>query len=143
MPRTNSDLVKTVLAPGKDYDTIHNPSLTPFIRVGERMVTALLANCVVYGIDQPDTETLTDLETWIAAWAYKNSDQQNASLSVRSSASYKGQTGKGLESNHYGQTAIAIDPSGLLAVTANATAFVGGAWTGRRRSEQTPYIDRD
>lgn len=143
MARTNDAAVKAVMAPGRDYDTARNPPLAQFIRVAERKIAQLIADCATYAIAVPDEDTLTDLETWVAAWAYKNSDQQQASGNAgRSSHSTKGQTGMGLESNHYGQTAIELDPTGLLQ-TKQKGAVVGGAWTGRPRSEQTPYEQRN
>ena len=142
MPRTNPERVKAVLRPGKDYDDRRNPDLTEFIAVATAKVDHMVADCATYAVAVPSSAVLATLETWVAAWAYKNSDQQLASSSARSSASFKGVTGKGLESNHYGQTAIELDPTGLLQTKAKG-ATLSAAWTGKRPSEQLDYIERD
>lgn len=139
--RTNKELVEGVLAGGGDYRRATQPDLEPYIRVGQNKIDQLVTDCATFGIDVPSADVLQDLETWISAWAYKNSDQQYASSSARSSASFKGQTGMGLESNHYGQTALEMDPTGLL--QQKTKAVVSAAWTGRRPSEQTDYVDRN
>lgn len=142
MARTTELRIKRVLAPGNDYDLVANPSLEEFIVVGGAKVDQLVADCASYGIAEPSAAVLATLETWISAWAYKNSDQQESSGNAgRSSSSTKGQTGMGLESNHYGQTAIELDPTGLLQVKKKG-ATATGAWTGRRPSAQTPYRNR-
>jgi hypothetical protein len=142
MPRTNGTLVKAILAPGKDYDERRNPSLDPFIEVASGMIDDLVTLCQNSGILPPPDARLKTLEGWVAAWAYKNSDQQMASSTARSSASFKGQTGMMLQSNHYGQTAITLDPTGILG-SQNAKATVGGQWSGRPPSAQTPYRQRN
>lgn len=141
MARTNKDRVIAVLTPGKDYDTLRNPALDEFIAMAGAKVDQLETDCTTYGVTVPAAAVLATLETWVAAWAYKNSDQQLASSSARSSASFKGQTGMGLESNHYGQTAIELDPTGLLQ-TKSKGATTGAVWTGKRRSAQTDYDQR-
>jgi hypothetical protein len=143
MARTTEARVKAVLAPGNDYDLEGRPSLEEFIAVGTTKVDQLVADCATYGITVPSDSVLATLETWVSAWAYKNSDQQEASGNAgRSSSSTKGQTGMGLESNHYGQTAIELDPTGLLQVKQKGVTATG-AWTGRRKSAQTPYSQRN
>lgn len=143
MARTDIDKVKAILAPGRDYDEDNRPSLLPFIDVAVIKSAQLVIDCGTYGLPVPDEATLTVLEGWIAAWAYKNSHLQEQSGNAgRGSMSGTGQTGMGLESNYYGQTAMDIDPTGLLQTKAKG-AFATSAWTGRRPSAQTPYNQRN
>lgn len=143
MSRTNVDLVKAVLLPGKDYDLARAPDLAPFMRVGQRKVDALVLACQAKKVAVPDSDTLQDLETWVSAWAYKNSDQQQQSgNSGRSSGSFTGQTETGLMSNYYGQTAVALDPTGLLDFKV-APKTAGAAWVGKPPTSQIPYRSRD
>lgn len=131
------------MTPGKDYDVARRPSLKPFVATANvivnRLVTKAEASTPAITISTADQELL---ERWIAAWAYKNSDLQLAEKST-SSASGKatGKTEKGLESNFYGQTALTLDPTGLLkSLTSGARARM--AWLGKPPSTQIDYVDR-
>ncbi len=124
--RTTEDAVKLVLAPGKDYRP--GAELSPFIRVGNNLTNWVVASASRYGRTVPDTATLLELETWLAAWAYKESDQQFQSDGAgRSSASRKGTSGLGLDNNNYGQAAKVMDTSGLLRALNEGRIASGGS----------------
>lgn len=139
--RTSPEKVMDVLTPGNDY-TPGKP-LEPFIRAANKIVNWVQANATFYGRKPNDIETALDVETWLAAWAYKASHQQYASSNAgRSSASFRGQSGKGLEMNNYGQVAIQLDGTGLLGGLANGT-LVGTSWLGKALSEMFTYDERN
>jgi hypothetical protein len=151
MARTTADAVKAVLLPGNDYDLERAPSLTPFIDTASIFVDRIAARAVV----QELTITVTELEVierWLAAHFYAVSDRPFAFKGEDGAqANFDGKTEKGLEATLYGQTATLLDPTDLLdeieseaAVDDRPLAFrtAGGAWLGRRPSEQTDYQQR-
>ncbi|GAF90891.1 unnamed protein product, partial [marine sediment metagenome] len=80
---------------------------------------------------------------------YAHADQlYQARSTAGASATFQGQTGMILLSTQYGQTAMLLDVTGLLAKLSK-DAEEGGkrkvtaAWLGRRPSAQTAYVDRD
>lgn len=142
MPRTDSDAVKLVLAPGLDYDTDNAPSLEPHIAKASAIVTRVAA-CAVDQGESYSAEELELMERWLAAHSYVMSDQTYASKSTLGrSASFHGQTGMHLDATKYGQEAKSLDFFGCLAaLTSGKKAKV--FWVGRPPSDQTPYVDRD
>lgn len=142
MPRTSAEDVKAVLAPGKDYDTDAAPDLGPFIETASALVDGIVA-CAAECEETVSAVKAELLERWLAAWAYCNSDLPEQSHSEGgASASFQGQTGMGLESNYYGQTALRLDTTGCLAaITSGQRPSVD--WGGKRYSEEIPYYDRD
>lgn len=138
MARTTSELVSGVL--GGNYDG--TTSLDPFIRAAYRL-TNQMATCASNRGVSVDSETLEEIETWLAAHFYGHADQfLSEKQTEKSSGKFQGQTGKGLESTQYGQTAIVLDPSGCLkALSAGNRPQM--AWLGKPPSEQTDYVDRD
>lgn len=134
--------VKDILAPGKDYDTVNAPSLTPFINKANAILARVVTCATNKGV------TLTDAEqdiiaAWLAAHYYVCSDQTYASKSTAgASGSFHGQTGKGLESSRYGQSAMESDPSGCVkAVTMGNRASL--FWGGTRDSDARTYDERN
>lgn len=143
MPRTTDDLVKEVMLPGKDYDTENAPSLTRFIKIANLVVTQVAACATAKGSSQ-DSEVLTEMETWLAAHYYVQSDQVYTSKSnVSASGSFQGSTsGEGIKGSKYGQAALDLDFTGCLeAITAKRMG--GIMWGGKPASEQIPYYERD
>lgn len=114
MSFTNAAFVQAVLAPGKDYDSVNNPDLTRQIAGAEVMVNRLVINAA----NRKQTLTageLVEIATWVAAHLYCVSDQTYQSKSTGgASASFKGQTGQGLEATLYGQSALRLDWTGVL-----------------------------
>lgn len=145
--RTTISAVRAILQGGRDYDAAQQDEtlLQPYIDTATLMVDRVEACAVAKG--RPLTEAeLERVEAWVSAWSYKNSDQQAASKSnLSASQSFKGQTGMYLESNHYGQQALALDPSGCLAALAMGPKRprAGLFWGGQPASEQTPHSERN
>lgn len=141
MSRTTTTDVKSVLM--EDYDTIDNPSLTPFIDTASAFVDQVVVCATRKGITLDDT-LLELIERWLAAHCYSMSDQPYSSRSnLRASGSFQGQTGKYFEATKYGQTAVSLDHSGCLAALGEERKVARGRWLGRPPSEQTPYDQRD
>ena len=139
--RTTSEAVQLVLAPGKDYRP--GAELAPFIRVGNNLTNWVAANAASYHKPVPDAATLLEIETWLAAWAYKESDQQFQSDGAgRSSATRKGTSGLGLDNNNYGQAAKVMDTSGLLRAL-DGGKIASARWVGKTLSEMINYADRN
>jgi hypothetical protein len=139
MPRTTSGAVQGVL--GGDY----NPDypLEPFIATASAMVDALL----VYAADIEVTVSATVaelIERWLAAHCYSVMDQPfESNTTAQSSARYQGRTNMYLESRHYGQQAIMLDPTGYLRALNKGTVNAEIDWLGKPESEQIDYYDRD
>jgi len=147
MARTDSAAVKAILAGGRDYDTKKNPSLDPYIEWADAIIDDVVECASDDGITIDDARA-KKLCGWLAAHAYKMSDQQFSSKSTGgASASFGGQTGKYLEATKYGQMALMLDPSGCLAIIidqaqGNVPPTVGGGWLGTPRRQQTDYYGR-
>src|SRR5574343_470286 len=88
---------------------------------------------------------LDESEKYLAAHFYAIRDQQYTSKSTgKASASFQGQTGKGLDYSHWGQTAKLLDVTGFLArLDAAPRANASMAWLCKPPSEQIDYEDRD
>jgi len=89
------------------------------------------------------------VECFLAAHFYAHADQLLQSKSTGgSSGSFQGQTGQVLSSTQYGQTAMLLDVTGLLAKRSKEAEtgqkrVAGVSWLGLPPSEQTDYEDRD
>jgi len=106
MPRTTAPEVQAII---ETDDTI---TLTPFIAAANSIVTRV---CAIedYGYDE---ETLTLIETWLAAHFYAVRDLRVASEGVgpvSEAKQYK--LGLNLQSTMYGQQAMLLDTEGGLA----------------------------
>lgn len=147
--RTTEEEVKEILAPGNDYRA--GKPVRPFINIAHKMVDVIQTSAPDYDLapmdDKPSTpdapSTARVVETWLAAWAYKASDQQLATSNAgRSSASFRGQTGKYLEMNNYGQVAQSmLDMAGLGVMTRGT--FVGTEWLGKAVADMLTWDDRN
>lgn len=143
--RTTDTLVKAVLL--ADYDTRRSPNLAPFIAAASAIVNDIAnyaANLIpVFDID---SDRLTQIETWLAAHAYQQSDKGYSSRSTSGgSGSFHGQWVKGLENTNYGQMALMLDSTGYLAklTTNSQTSQASGMWLGKPESRQIPHNQRN
>lgn len=139
MARTNPALVINVL--GNDYE---GGDLAPYIRAGEiicdQLVAAVAADTTI--LTTIADATLADITTWLAAWAYCQSHQQAKSASnLGASASFRGNDGKYLENNNYGQMALMLDPTGKLAEIQEGNPYECG-WLGTPTGNQRDWYDR-
>lgn len=141
MGRTTELAVETLL--GDDYNgTI---DLGQFIE----SATVIVSRVAICATSRGKTLTATELELierWLAAHAYAQNDQTYSKKQTeKSSGSFHGQTGKGIESSRYGQMALTLDHSGCLAAIASGTDRKTARldWGGTPWSDQTPYYQRD
>ncbi len=116
--RTTDTLVKAVLAPGKEYDLVNNPDLTPHMTAANVMVNRVVKMAVDRGIPLDDSGVGSEaevIERWLSAHFYQQSDRGYTSRSTLSgSGSFQGSATMGLESTFYGQSAMRMDASGML-----------------------------
>lgn len=140
--RTTEQEVKDVLAPGGDYKP--GKPVEPFMAAGNSVVNWIQANAADYGLDPLSTADARILETWLAAFYYKCSDQQLSSKSQgRASGSMRGATGgKGFEMNNYGSAAKTLDGTGLLTALDDGK-IVGTAWLGKLTQEMLTWDERN
>ena len=138
--RTNTDAVKKLLEPGKDYNGYTD--LTPFIQSASAVVNrvvALAAQARQITVAASDAELI---ERWLAAHFYCQSDKPyQTRTTAGASAGFVGQTKIGLESTLYGQTAIRMDPSGVLDAI-DKKKFAGASWLGKIESEWLKPCER-
>ncbi len=143
MPRTNSVLVEELLSTGgagSDYDG--ETDLNQFIDTATVIVTRVATCATAKGKPLSSTE-LELIERWLAAHAYAMIDQPyTQKLTEKSMAKFQGQTKMRLEGTKYGQMALDLDYSGCLENLMKRQS-IGILWLGRRKSEQTDYVDRD
>lgn len=110
MARVTSSQVQAVL--GNNYDG--SKDLSAYIATAT-ILTDRTVLCAANKSVTIDSDTAAQLETYLAAHFYTLHDPTYSSRSTQgASGSFHGQTGKGLESSMYGQTAILMDPSGCL-----------------------------
>ncbi len=89
------------------------------------------------------TDELLDIETWLSCHFYTCSDPMFQSRAVMGvSATFQGQTGKGLEASSYGMAALAIDYSNTLKNISNQQV-ASMTWLGKPLNEQIDYDDRN
>jgi hypothetical protein len=89
-----------------------------------------------------NSDTLTQIELYLAAHFYTNRDPLLASEKTeRASGKYQGEWGKGLDSSSYGQTALLLDDTGYLATLGKKVA-VGVDWIGKPTDDQETAWDR-
>lgn len=143
MSRTDETRVQKVLSANQDYKA--GVDLEEYLAVAEAHVDGIAAKAVTDGVSVSDS-LLATIETWLAAWAYCQSDQpMREKWTEKAKAMYQGVTGRGFESNKYGQTALTLDPTGYLAAASegNKRVRVGVRWLGTAESEQTSYEERN
>jgi hypothetical protein len=136
--RTTPEDVESVLKGGNDYRP--GADFRPYMKLANVIVNRVIAAAIAYDITPLTSEEAAIVETWLAAWAYKASDQQYQSHSGKTSASFRGQSGMGLEMNNYGQAAMEADSTGLLS---NRRAVVGTGWLGKPIQDMLPWNERN
>lgn len=144
--RTTATLVIEIMKPGQDYDEDDAPPLTLFIRSSSKLTDAWVAAIARYRpeLAAPDTETQQLMETWLAAFFFKLSDQQyKTKNSGKASASFRGTEGRGLELNMYGAGALGIDAPYRVLAPLYEGRIASTQWLGKAPSDQIPYDERD
>lgn len=141
MARTTSPAVEAILGGHYDGET----DLTAFIAAANALVDWVVSKDTTSEL----TSTMAErVECFLSCHFYAHSDQVAQSKSVGgSSDSYQGQTGMVLSSTQYGQTAMLLDVTGLLAKRSKEAETglrrkVGVAWLGLVPDDQTDYEDR-
>lgn len=138
MARTDADSVVGILM--KDWDC--NMAVEPFIRTASVLISRVQDCASKKGITV-DEDTLTEVETWLAAHLYSVSDRPYSQKRTQQAwARFQGTTGMGFDSSHYGQTAMQLDPSGCLKAI-NTGARASARWLGKTKTEEIPYEDRN
>lgn len=134
MARTTPAKVEGVL--NRDYDYKNRPSLIPYIDSANVVVSRLITSASANGVSIGST-TAELIERWLAAHYYTRSDATHTSRSnLAASASFA------RKGDEYKQTAVELDPSGLLAGILSGLLKVDIFWLGKPPSEQIDYIDR-
>jgi len=107
MPRVIAAEVKEIIE-----TDLTNIQVQPFIKVANATVTKLLGTTT----DLSDTQK-KEIERWLSAHliACTRERQAKAEKAGGASITYQGETGQGIKSTHYGQTAADLDTTGKLA----------------------------
>lgn len=142
MARTTPALVKGLLL--SDYDINKSPDLTPFIDTASIVMDNVVIKGAAKGVILSGVESEM-IERWLAAHYYAVNDKPFQSKGTEgASATFIGQTGMYLEATLYGQTAMRIDRSGVLAnIGGKQPNKAGGFWLGKPPSSQLDYSERD
>lgn len=122
--------IRTCEAAVRDIvETDPDIKIDSFIRSASVFISQVAANDSESKLDE---ETLTEIETWLAAHLYSHRDQLYKSKSTDgASATFQGMTGMGLDSTQYGQTAKLMDSTGYLAsLDKPARQKAGVSWLG-------------
>jgi len=101
-------------------------SLTPFIETASNLTDRVAAG------DFPVTLTTLELiERWLSAHFYAQRDPRVTSERAGSvGASYQSAVKTGFKNTHYGQMALALDPTGILASLTEGTRLARVDWLG-------------
>lgn len=135
MARTTPAKVEGVL--NRDYDYANRPNLVPYIDTANSVTSRLIAKASENGYSI-DSTTAELIERWLAAHYYTRSDATHTSRNnMGASASFA------RKGDEYKQTAIDLDPSGILAGLVSGLMPVTAFWLGKPPSEQIDYQDRD
>lgn len=137
MARTTAELVIKILDPGGNYRC--GTDLTFAIRAANRIVTRV-AECATDGGDSLDSETLQDIESWLAAHYYTRSDPTYKSRSTLRASGEMNADG-----SEFLTAALSLDPSGCLAEIMNTTEskVASVKWTGKKYNNQRTYWGRN
>jgi hypothetical protein len=137
MARTTSSAVLAILL--RDYDSVNNPSLEPFIEAASSLMDDVAA-CAVAADATLSSTKLELMERWLAAHFYtKNNPVYQSKTTSQASATFV--RGK-KEPEPYKDAALMLDSTGCLA-SALAGNRAGGFWAGKVPSEQIPYDQRN
>jgi hypothetical protein len=117
--RTTQALVEGII----EVDTVNIPDLTPYMTIANALVTEC---CGSVGYEDDRLELI---ERWLSAHFYTVRDPRTTSEKAASvSANYQSAVDIGLNSSHYGQTAMRLDTKGGLAAL-DAASKAGGKKT--------------
>lgn len=131
MSRTTTAEVEAIL--GADYDPSRD--LTVFMRIAYGVITKVIACAARKGVTYLDQD-LIDMETALVAHFY--------TVSGRRFKKEKDGKAEGVyEDTSYASLALALDETGCLDSLLSKSKTVVAFWMGKRRSEQTDYVDRD
>jgi hypothetical protein len=137
-PRTTANQVIAVLSAGEDYDTLLSPDITPYIETASNIIDMIIVCAARKKVPVTDIQ-LELMERWLAAHLYAVSDKpMQQTMTLRSSATFQGQTGMNLCATLYGQTAIMNDPSGCLN-NIDKQSRVRAFWGGKDWSQRLPW----
>lgn len=136
--RTTAPKVEDIL--GDNYDG--KTRLVGFINTANALTTEV-ATCAANRQATLSSTLLERIECWLAAHFYGHHDQfYKEKETGKARAIFQGETGMGLQSTQYGQTAITLDTSGCLkAMSEGKRGSI--SWLGLPPSEQTAYENRD
>lgn len=110
MPRVTADDVREIADLSADL------VLTPFILVATTLVDTKLATHAAYTALADSTTILKEVERWLAAHFAKIREKETAGEGVKDvREDYQYKLGDGLRTTMYGQNAVAMDISGVLA----------------------------
>lgn len=138
--RTSADKVREYL--GSNYDTISTPKLLLQIRLANAFVNRVVT-CAARKDYTHTSDELELLEMLLACHFYTNQDKVAQSSSQGgASDSFQGQTGQGLESSDFGQSAILADTSGCVRALAKGSV-ASAEWLGKPANEARSYEDRN
>lgn len=120
MARTTAELIAAII----EWDV--SIGLDPFIAAANSLVDEI---AVESGHDEA---RLTLIETWLAAHFYAMRDPRvTAEGAGPVNASYQSAVATGLKTSHYGQMAMTLDTSGLLAAMSESRKRVASvSWLG-------------
>lgn len=122
MARTTDSAVRGII------ETVVTTSLTPFITAANELVTEI---CAPAGYSETRLELI---ERWLAAHFYTNLDPRAISEKISViSERFQSKVDLGLNTSHYGQTAMRLDTKGGLAAMNNkmnkATVVIDAGFT--------------
>jgi len=139
--RTTSSNVKGIL--GSHYDSQGGPDLDPFIATATVIVDLVASNATDRMLTIASAH-LEIIERWLSAHFYALSDPLYSSRSTDgASGSFQGQTGMGLDSTTYGQTAKRLDTTGFLAGMDSTAGVPRMEWLGKTQNEALTWQERN
>lgn len=101
--------------------------LAPFIETAAVFVDEIAADSAA-----PPEARLEIIERWLAAHFYATRDPRAAAEGAGGvSATYQNAVAVGFENSHYGQVAVRLDPTGLLARQGRPAPVAAGYWLGK------------
>ncbi len=136
--RTTVPKVRAIL--GADYDGVRD--LQPALDSATALMDDVVAKAAQYKQVAYNATLAERVEAHLAAWVYAMWDRPLTTKSTgKASGTFAGQTTMGLEANPYGQTAMMLDTTRVLAAI-NKGGIVSTAWLGLYPSGQTDYEDK-
>lgn len=135
--RTTPERVKKVLQ--ANYATRAAPSLDIYIQSANVLTNRLVREAAVEGISI-DGETAGLIETWLAGYYYTKMDPLYLSKSTDGSG---GSFQRNPVRNDYLQSAVELDPSGLLLSLVDPSQTAGAGWLGKADRDRIPYDQRN